>query len=177
MICKPSQSLYFVFNDFPELHIKVLFNIFRIFYIFYIHINYDNHIFDCSISVKCRWFNYQNLYRTPNAARPSLEADFLLSRNFPALRDVSKIHLRAGLPPSELFLCSQVINTDKRMAREQNLNRRYGRTATEDLSNDTSALKPYILVAIAAIACYLNSLFGEFVYDDFEVIETNADVR
>ena len=88
-----------------------------------------------------------------------------------------KIHLRAGLPPSELFLCSQVINTDKRMAREQNLNRRYGRTATEDLSNDTSALKPYILVAIAAIACYLNSLFGEFVYDDFEVIETNADVR
>lgn len=81
------------------------------------------------------------------------------------------------LPPSELFLCSQVINTDKRMAREQNLNRRYGRTATEDLSNDTSALKPYILVAIAAIACYLNSLFGEFVYDDFEVIETNADVR
>lgn len=102
---------------------------------------------------------------------------FLLSRNFPALRDVSKIHLRAGLPPSELFLCSQVINTDKRMAREQNLNRRYGRTATEDSSNDTSALKPYILVAIAAIACYLNSLFGEFVYDDFEVIETNADVR
>ncbi|XP_022788676.1 transmembrane and TPR repeat-containing protein 2-like isoform X2 [Stylophora pistillata] len=64
------------------------------------------------------------------------------------------------------------------MTREQNLNRRYGRATVENSSNATRPVsKPYILVAISATVCYLNSLFGEFVYDDFEVFETNADVR
>ena len=63
------------------------------------------------------------------------------------------------------------------MARVHNLNRKHGRTASDNSSNHNSTFKPYILVGITAIACYLNSLFGEFVYDDFEVIETNADVR
>lgn len=58
------------------------------------------------------------------------------------------------------------------MARLHIFNKKQGRE-TEKSSNYT----PYVLVGIAAILCYLNTLFGEFVYDDYEVIETNADVR
>lgn len=63
-----------------------------------------------------------------------------------------------------------------RMARVQHLNRKQGKE-TEKSSNQARNFKPYFLVGLTAILCYLNSLFGEFVYDDFEVIETNADVR
>ena len=63
-----------------------------------------------------------------------------------------------------------------RMARLQNLNRKQGRDI-EKSENQTRNFKPYLLVGIVAVVCYLNSLFGEFVYDDYEVIETNADIR
>ncbi|XP_068685859.1 protein O-mannosyl-transferase TMTC4-like [Montipora foliosa] len=59
------------------------------------------------------------------------------------------------------------------MARFSNINK----TAAKVTEQNTSDFKPYLLVGIASICCYLNSLFGEFVYDDYEVIETNADVR
>ena len=62
------------------------------------------------------------------------------------------------------------------MARLQNLNRKQGREI-ERSSNQARNFKPYLLVGITAIVCYLNSLFGAFVYDDYEVIETNADIR
>lgn len=35
----------------------------------------------------------------------------------------------------------------------------------------------YLVVAIVSIVLYLNSLPGEFVFDDHEAIETNKDVR
>lgn len=63
-----------------------------------------------------------------------------------------------------------------RMARVQYLNRKQGKE-TEKSSNQARSFKPYFFVGLTAIVCYLNSLFGEFVYDDFEVIETNADIR
>lgn len=63
-----------------------------------------------------------------------------------------------------------------RMARLQNLNRKQGREI-EKSSNQAHNFKPYLLVGITAVVCHLNSLFGEFVYDDYEVIETNADIR
>ncbi|KAL9965732.1 hypothetical protein ACROYT_G029574 [Oculina patagonica] len=62
------------------------------------------------------------------------------------------------------------------MARLQNLNRKHSKE-TEKSPNQTRNFKPYLLVGITAIVCYLNSLFGEFVYDDYEVIETNSDIR
>lgn len=40
-----------------------------------------------------------------------------------------------------------------------------------------SDFKFYLFVGIVFICCYLNFLFGEFVYDDYEVIEINVDVR
>lgn len=63
-----------------------------------------------------------------------------------------------------------------RMARLQNLNRKQGKDI-EKSANQARNFKPYLLVGIVAVVCYLNSLFGEFVYDDYEVIETNADIR
>lgn len=63
-----------------------------------------------------------------------------------------------------------------RMARLQYLNRKQGRE-TEKSSNKPRNFKPYLLVGITVTVCCLNSLFGEFVYDDYEVIETNADIR
>ena len=62
------------------------------------------------------------------------------------------------------------------MARLQNLNRKQGREI-EKSSHQAHNFKPYLLVGITAVVCYLNSLFGDFVYDDYEVIETNADIR
>lgn len=62
------------------------------------------------------------------------------------------------------------------MARFGSVNKRHDKE-TQNVSNHIRNLKPYILVGITAILCYLNSLFGEFVYDDYEVIETNADLR
>ena len=43
--------------------------------------------------------------------------------------------------------------------------------------NNRSSLKPCIVVGIIAMLGYANSLFGEFVYDDYEVIQTNNDIR
>ena len=59
------------------------------------------------------------------------------------------------------------------MARLLNVNKK----AAKEIQRNTSNFKPYLLVGLTAICCYLNSLFGEFVYDDYEVIETNADIR
>lgn len=81
------------------------------------------------------------------------------------------------LPSQVEFVKSSVCNQVNMiichgMARLHIFNKKQGRE-TEKSSNYT----PYVLVGIAAILCYLNTLFGEFVYDDYEVIETNADVR
>ena len=59
------------------------------------------------------------------------------------------------------------------MARFGSINKKYGKQDP----NHSRNFNPYLTVGISAILCYLNSLFGEFVYDDYEVIETNADIR
>ena len=58
------------------------------------------------------------------------------------------------------------------MARLGSVNKKY-----DKVTQNTRNFKPYLLVGITSLCCYLNSLFGEFVYDDYEVIETNADLR
>jgi hypothetical protein len=35
----------------------------------------------------------------------------------------------------------------------------------------------YVVVAVAAVGCFLNSLDGQFVHDDLKAIVGNADVR
>ena len=58
------------------------------------------------------------------------------------------------------------------MARLANVNKKQAK-----ITQTTRNFKPYLIVGITSFCCYLNSLFGEFVYDDYEVIETNADLR
>lgn len=62
------------------------------------------------------------------------------------------------------------------MARFGFANKKYGKQ-DPNLPKHSRNFNPYLIVGLSAILCYLNSLFGEFVYDDYEVIETNADVR
>ena len=71
-------------------------------------------------------------------------------------------------------MCNQVIASRRRnMARWSNVNKK----AVKETQRNTSSFKSYLLVGLTAICCYLNSLSGEFAYDDYEVIETNADIR
>lgn len=96
----------------------------------------------------------------------------------PIKTGLSRVHFRAYFThPSpatfDLYRCYQVIFGRRRnMARFGIVNKKHAR-----ISQDPGKFKPYLLVGITSICCYLNSIFGEFVYDDFEVIETNADVR
>ena len=45
-----------------------------------------------------------------------------------------------------------------------------------DLRNNLTLSSPYLLVCIASIMCYANSLFGNFVHDDLVAIVNNPDV-